>query len=62
VQPPPAEVMTEASRYVVGVYQLDPGLVILLDADQLLLLDAAPGHPLTPPAAAAAASAPGRTP
>ncbi len=52
VQPPPGEVMTEASIYVTGVYQADPGqgakafapgsaglLVILLDPDQLLLLD-----------------------
>ncbi len=56
VEPPPAEVMTAASAYVVGVYQLAPGLVILLDADRLLLLDSAAGEaPRTAMAAATAA-------
>ncbi|MGH9363512.1 MAG: chemotaxis protein CheW [Thermoanaerobaculia bacterium] len=40
VQPPPQEVMTERSAYVVGVYQHGPTLLILLDPDRLLLLDA----------------------
>ncbi|HEX5759894.1 MAG TPA: chemotaxis protein CheW [Thermoanaerobaculia bacterium] len=39
VQPPPAEVMTERSAYVTGVYRLGPTLLVLLDPERLLLLD-----------------------
>lgn len=39
-QAPPADVMTARSRFVVGLHPLEEGLVILLDVDRLLLLDA----------------------
>jgi len=38
-QPPPAEVMSEKSTFILGVYRLEDDLVILLDVDRVLLLD-----------------------
>lgn len=38
-QPPPAEVMSEKSAFILGVYRLEEGLLILLDVDRVLLLD-----------------------
>ncbi len=37
--PPPAEVMTNRSAFILGVYRLEDGLAILLDVDRVLLLD-----------------------
>ncbi len=37
--PAPAEVMTERSAFILGVYRLADGLAILLDVDRVLLLD-----------------------
>jgi len=39
VQPPPADVMTERSHFLVGVYRSELGLLILLDVDSVLLLE-----------------------
>jgi chemotaxis signal transduction protein len=44
-QPPPAEVMTERSGFILGVYRLEDALAILLDVDRALLLDEAPHEP-----------------
>jgi purine-binding chemotaxis protein CheW len=38
VQPPPADVMTEQSDYILGVCDLEGELVILLDVDRVLLI------------------------
>ena len=38
VHPPPADVMTEQSDYIIGVCDLDGELVILLDVDKVLLI------------------------
>ena len=38
VQPPPPDVMTEQSDYIVGVYHLGESLVILLEVDRVLLV------------------------
>jgi purine-binding chemotaxis protein CheW len=38
-QPPPADVMTERSAFILGVYRLEDALAILLDVDRVLLLD-----------------------
>lgn len=38
VQPPPPDVMTEQSEYILGVIELER-LVILLDVDRLLIID-----------------------
>ncbi len=38
-QEPPADVMTERSRFVVGIHSLEDSLLILLDIDRILLLD-----------------------
>lgn len=37
-EPPPPDVMSEQSEYIVGVYHLDTTLVILLDVDRVLLI------------------------
>lgn len=44
-QPTPADVMTERSAFLLGVYRLEEGLAILLDVDRVLLLDERPEHP-----------------
>lgn len=44
-QPAPAEVMTERSGFILGVYRLEDALAILLDVDRALLLDEAPHEP-----------------
>src|SRR6202043_157816 len=47
IEPPPADLMDERSAYLAGVVQLDDGLVIALDIDQLLLVPdeaATPSH------------------
>ena len=44
-QPPPAEVMTERSGFILGVYRLEDALAILLDVDRALLLDDDPDGP-----------------
>jgi len=38
-QPPPADVMSERSAFILGVYRLEDALAILLDVDRVLLLD-----------------------
>ncbi|HYN22703.1 MAG TPA: chemotaxis protein CheW [Thermoanaerobaculia bacterium] len=38
-QPPPADVMTQRSEFILGVYRLEEALIILLDVDRVLLLD-----------------------
>lgn len=38
-QPPPADVMSERSAFILGVYRLEEALAILLDVDRVLLLD-----------------------
>jgi purine-binding chemotaxis protein CheW len=38
-QPPPDDVMTARSAFIVGLYRLEEGLAILLDVDRVLLLD-----------------------
>jgi purine-binding chemotaxis protein CheW len=38
IQPPPPEVMTSQSDYILGVYQLDDSIVILLEVDRVLLI------------------------
>ena len=38
VQPPPPDVMTEQSDYIIGVYHLDENLAILLDVDRVLVI------------------------
>jgi purine-binding chemotaxis protein CheW len=43
-QPPPPEVMTERSGFILGVYRLEDALAILLDVDRALLLDDGPGE------------------
>jgi purine-binding chemotaxis protein CheW len=52
IEPPPEDVMTSQSYYLSGVYQLGADLLILLDADRVLLIhesppvaQAAPGGP-----------------
>jgi len=44
-QPPPADVMSERSAFILGVYRLEDGLAILLDVDRVLLLDESPEPP-----------------
>ncbi len=39
IQEPPKDVMTAQSFYIMGVYQEDEDLVILLDADRVLLVE-----------------------
>jgi purine-binding chemotaxis protein CheW len=39
VQAPPGDVMTERSRFLVGVFRSEVGLLILLDVDRVLLLE-----------------------
>ena len=39
VQEPPKDVMTAQSYYIMGVYQEDEELIILLDADRVLLVE-----------------------
>lgn len=38
VQPPPPDVMTNQSDYILGVYHLQEALVILLDVDKVLTI------------------------
>ena len=38
VAPPPDDVMTNQSEYIVGVYHLDDHLLILLDVERVLLV------------------------
>lgn len=38
-QPAPADVMTQRSAFILGVYRLEEALIILLDVDRVLLLD-----------------------
>lgn len=38
IQPPPPDVMTHQSDYILGVYHLDEALVILLEVDRVLLI------------------------
>ena len=38
VEPPPDDVMTNQSEYIVGVYHLDDRLLILLDVERVLLV------------------------
>lgn len=38
VEPPPPDVMTAQSDYIVGVYHFEESLVILLDVDRVLLI------------------------
>ncbi len=38
VQPPPPDVMTEQSDYIIGVYHLDENLAILLDVNRVLVV------------------------
>lgn len=45
VQPPPADVMTAQSRYIIGVIQIASRLVILLDVDALLILRGSVAEP-----------------
>jgi purine-binding chemotaxis protein CheW len=44
-QPPPPDVMTARSAFILGVYRLEDALAILLDVDRVLLLDEEPGGP-----------------
>jgi purine-binding chemotaxis protein CheW len=44
-QPPPADVMSERSAFILGVYRLEDALAILLDVDRVLLLDDSPREP-----------------
>lgn len=44
-QPPPSEVMTGRSGFILGVYRLEDALAILLDVDRVLLLDEGEGPP-----------------
>jgi purine-binding chemotaxis protein CheW len=39
VEPPPPDVMTQQSDYILGVYHLDESLVILLDVDRALVMN-----------------------
>jgi len=39
IQPPPADVVTERSDFLRGVYHLDHALVILLDVERVLLVE-----------------------
>jgi len=48
VQAPPADVMTERSHFIVGVYRSELGLLILLDVDRVLLLDPESAGPTSP--------------
>jgi purine-binding chemotaxis protein CheW len=41
VQPPPPDVMTSESEYIIGVIQVSTRLVILLDADRVLSIHSA---------------------
>jgi purine-binding chemotaxis protein CheW len=41
-QPPPADVMSERSAFILGVYRLEDVLALLLDVDRVLLLDETP--------------------
>lgn len=43
VQPPPPDVMTSESEYIIGVIQVSARLVILLDADRVLSIHSAAG-------------------
>ncbi len=43
VQPPPPDVMTAESEYIIGVIQVSARLVILLDADRVLSIHSAAG-------------------
>jgi purine-binding chemotaxis protein CheW len=43
-QPPPPDVMTERSAFILGVYRLEETLAILLDVDRVLLLDEEPNR------------------
>ena len=38
VEPAPEDVLTDQSDYILGVYDLDPGLMILLDLDTVMLV------------------------
>jgi len=38
IEPAPADVLTEQSDYILGVYDLDQGLMILLDLDTVMLV------------------------
>jgi purine-binding chemotaxis protein CheW len=38
IEPAPEDVLTEQSDYILGVYDLDPGLMILLDLDPVMLV------------------------
>lgn len=40
VEPPPPDVVTTQSDYIIGVYHLDAALVILLDVDRVLVMSA----------------------
>lgn len=40
IAPPPSDVMTEQSEYIIGVTQLDDVLLILLEPEQVLLIPA----------------------
>lgn len=42
VEPPPPDVMTTQSDYIVGVYHFDESLVILLDVDRVLIIQSSP--------------------
>jgi purine-binding chemotaxis protein CheW len=42
VQPPPADVMTDRSDFILGVYHLGDGLLILLDVNQVLAIQGDP--------------------
>lgn len=52
VEPPPPDVMTTQSDYIVGVYHLEDSLVILLDVDRVLVIQGAPQNNTTPQARA----------
>jgi chemotaxis signal transduction protein len=46
IQPPPPDVMTEKSEYILGVVHLQEELVILLEVEKALVIqEAGPGHP-----------------
>jgi purine-binding chemotaxis protein CheW len=55
LEPPPADVMTERSHYLLGVYHLEDQLIIALDVDRVLLIQDEDLAVVPPPEAAAAA-------
>jgi purine-binding chemotaxis protein CheW len=73
IEPPPADVMTARSAYILGVHHLDEQMIIALDLDRVLLVHegdlaavpapppVAPTSPPTPPSAPSPPSPPAPT-